>query len=219
ARRLFATADVAAAMSVEALLGTDRVFAADLQALRPHPGQACSAANLQRLLAGSAIVASHRASHHAVQDSYSLRCAPQVAGAARDTLDFGEAVAGRELASAVDNPVVLEDGRVESNGNFHGAPLGFACDFLAVAAAEGGAALKLRGVLENVAQVLAIEVVCAARAVDLRAPLTPAPATAAVRDLLRERVAGPGPDRYLAPELEEADRLVRSGAVLERAAA
>src|SRR5256714_58822 len=144
ARRLFRAADVATAMSVEALFGTDRVFAPELQELRPHPGQARSAANLTRLLAGSGIVASHRDSTHTVQDSYSMRCSPQLAGAARDTLEFAEQVAGRELVSAIDNPSVLPDGRVESNGNFHGAPLGFACDFLAVAAAEVGAISERR---------------------------------------------------------------------------
>src|SRR5258708_7833247 len=144
ARLLLRTADVAAAMSVEALLGTDRVFAADLQALRPHPGQARSAANLTRLLAGSPIVASHRHTDHAVQDSYSMRCSPQVAGAARDTLEFAVQVATRELAAAIDNPVVLADGRVESNGNFHGEPLAFACDFLAIAAAETGSIAERR---------------------------------------------------------------------------
>ena len=100
----------------------------ELHAIRPHPGQAVSAANIHRLLQHSAIMDSHRDDLvHAVQDAYSMRCAPQVAGAARDTLDFATAVAGRELASIVDNPVVLPDGRVESTGNFHGAPLGFAC--------------------------------------------------------------------------------------------
>ena len=142
--RLLRTADVTAAMSVEALLGTDRPFAPDLQALRPHPGQAQSAANLVRLLAGSEIVASHRTGDPRVQDAYSLRCAPQVAGAARDTLAFAEQVADRELAAVIDNPVVLDDGRIESVGNFHGAPLGFACDFLAVAAAEVGAIAERR---------------------------------------------------------------------------
>jgi len=131
--RLLATADVAAAMSVEALLGTDRAFAADLQALRPHPGQAASATNLTQLLVGSEIVASHRHDDARVQDAYSMRCAPQVLGAARDTLSFARSVSGRELDAAVDNPVVMPDGRVESNGNFHGAPLGYACDFLAIA--------------------------------------------------------------------------------------
>src|SRR5690606_5007011 len=117
------TADVAAAMSVEALMGTDAAFAADLIALRPHPGQADSAANLRALLAGSAIMASHRGPECTrVQDAYSLRCAPQVHGAVRDTLAHAETVADRELGAAIDNPVVTADGRVESNGNFHGAP-------------------------------------------------------------------------------------------------
>ena len=104
---LMRTADIAAAMSVEGQLGTDRVFAAELQAIRPHPGQAASAANLVALLAGSGVVASHRGPDcNRVQDAYSLRCSPQVHGAARDTLEHCAAVAGRELASAVDNPVV-----------------------------------------------------------------------------------------------------------------
>ena len=134
---LLKVADIAAAMSVEALLGTDRVFAEDLQALRPHPGQVASAANLRRILAGSAIVASHRGPDcTVVQDAYSLRCSPQVTGAARDTLDHTRLIASRELASAVDNPVVLDDGRVESNGNFHGAPVGYALDFLAIPVAD-----------------------------------------------------------------------------------
>ncbi|MBA2274743.1 MAG: histidine ammonia-lyase [Actinobacteria bacterium] len=141
---LFKTADVTAAMSIEALLGTDKPFAPALHSIRPHPGQARSAANLTRLLAGSEVVASHRHSDHAVQDSYSLRCSPQVAGAARDTLEFARSVADRELASAIDNPVVLPTGEVESTGNFHGAPLGFAADFLAIAAAEVGAIAERR---------------------------------------------------------------------------
>ncbi|PZR99676.1 MAG: histidine ammonia-lyase [Candidatus Nephthysia bennettiae] len=292
-RGLLQAADVTAAMSVEALLGTDRVFAPELQELRPQPGQARSAANLVRLLAGSEIVTSHRHSSHAVQDSYSMRCSPQVAGAARDTLEFAEGVANRELASAVDNPVVLPDGRVESNGNFHGAPLGFACDFLAVAGAEvgsiserrvdrlldphrsaglpaflapepgvnsglmlaqytaaalvarnrilaqpasvdsvptsgmqedhvsmgWGAAMKLRELLDNLAAILAVELVCAGHGLDLRGPMRPAPATAAARDLLREHVAGPSPDRPPAPDLAAAKELVRSGALMERVAA
>ena len=131
-------------MSVEALLGTDRVFAEDLVALRPQPGQAASAANLRRVLAGSPIVASHRYGDDRVQDAYSLRCAPQVNGAARDTLAHAERVAAAELASAIDNPMVLPDGRVESCGNFHGAPLGFALDFLAIAVAEVGGIAERR---------------------------------------------------------------------------
>jgi histidine ammonia-lyase len=141
---LLKVADITTAMSVEALLGTDRVFAADLVALRPQPGQAVSAANVRAILAGSPIVASHRHDDDRVQDAYSLRCAPQVAGAARDTVEHARRVAGHELLSAIDNPMVLPDGRVESCGNFHGAPVGFACDFLAIAAAEVGAIAERR---------------------------------------------------------------------------
>ncbi len=141
---LLRVADVAAAASTEALLGTDRAFAADLIALRPQPGQADSAANLRRLLEGSAIVASHRTDDPRVQDAYSIRCSPQVHGAARDTHAHAERVADAELRSAIDNPMVLPDGRVESCGNFHGAPVGLACDFLAIAAAEVGAISERR---------------------------------------------------------------------------
>jgi histidine ammonia-lyase len=289
-RRLLTTADVAAAMSVEALLGTDAVFAADLQALRPHPGQAVSAANLRMLLSGSGVMASHRGPECTrVQDAYSLRCAPQVHGAARDTIAHAAAVAGRELAAAIDNPVITPDGRVESNGNFHGAPVGYVLDFLAIAAADvagmserrtdrfldvarsnglpafladapgldsghmiaqytaagivselkrlalpasvdtipssamqedhvsmgWAAARKLRRAIDGLTRVLAIEILTAARALDLRAPLRPARATAAVCDAVRAAgVGGPGPDRYLAPEIEAVVRLVADGALL-----
>jgi histidine ammonia-lyase len=289
---LFRVADIAAAMSVEGQLGTDRVFADDLQRLRPHPGQASSAANLTALLANSAIVASHQTPDCArVQDAYSLRCSPQVAGAGRDTAAHARVVAERELASVIDNPVVTVDGRVESNGNFHGAPVAYVLDFLAIVAADlagiserrtdrfldvarnhglnafladdpgvdsghmiaqytqagivselkrlaapasadsipssamqedhvsmgWSAARKLRRVLDGLSRVLAIEVLTAARAIDMRAPLTPSPATGAVVALLRRHVAGPGPDRYLAPELAAAVGLVQSGEVLAAA--
>src|SRR5215208_3565256 len=141
---LLKTADVTAAISVEALLGTDRVFREDLHSLRFHPGQLASAGNISKLLSGSPIVVSHRDSPHLVQDAYSLRCAPQVFGAARDTLDHASLVAGRELASVTDNPVVLPDGRVESVGNFHGEPLALVLDFLAIAASEVGAITERR---------------------------------------------------------------------------
>jgi histidine ammonia-lyase len=136
-RKLLTTADITAAMSVEALLGTDQVFLPELHAaLRPHPGQAASADNMLRVLSGSPIVASHRIGDSKVQDAYSLRCAPQVAGAVRDTVDHAALVASRELAAAIDNPVVLPDGRVSSNGNFHGAPVAYVLDFLAIAVAD-----------------------------------------------------------------------------------
>lgn len=292
---LLDTADVAAALSVESQLGTDAVFAADLMALRPQLGQAESAARLRALLAGSEIMASHRdpAVCTRVQDAYSLRCSPQVHGAARDTVTHAALIASRELASAVDNPVVTEDGRVESNGNFHGAPVAYVLDFLAIALADvasiserrtdraldrtrshglppfladevgvdsglmiaqyaaagivaelkrlavpasvdsipssamqedhvsmgWAAARKLRRGVDGLARVLAIEVVTGCRALELRAPLQPAPATAAVRALLRGAgIAGPGPDRFVSPELEAATDLVRSGAVADAAA-
>ena len=287
-RELLVTADITAAMSVEGLLGTDAVFAADLQELRPHPGQAASAANLRALLAGSGVMASHRGPECTrVQDAYSLRCAPQVAGAARDTVAHAAQVAARELSSAVDNPVVTLDGRVESNGNFHGAPVGYVLDFLAIAAADvasmserrtdrfldasrshglpafladdpgvdsghmiaqytqaaivselkrlavpasvdsipssamqedhtsmgWSAARKLRRAVDGLTRVLAVELLTAARGIQLRAPLTPAPATGAVIAALRAATPGPGADRFLAPEIDAAVEFVATGRV------
>ena len=289
---LFRVADVAAAMSVEGQLGTDRVFADDLQRLRPHPGQALSAANITALMADSAIVASHQTPDCTrVQDAYSLRCSPQVAGAARDTADHARVVAARELASVIDNPVVTPDGRVESNGNFHGAPVAYVLDFLAIVVADlasiserrtdrfldvarnhglnaflahdpgvdsghmiaqytqagivselkrlaapasvdsipssamqedhvsmgWSAARKLRRAIDGLSRVLAVEVLTAARAIDMRRPLTPSPATGAVVALVREHVAGPGPDRFVAPEIAAVVGLVQSGAVVAAA--
>ncbi len=143
--RLCDYADVIAAMSVEGLLGTDRVFRPELhEPLRPHPGQTKSAANMFAALAGSSIVASHREGDGRVQDAYSLRCAPQVTGAVRDTAEHARLVATRELAATVDNPVVLESGEVTSNGNFHGAPVGYVLDFLAIAVADLGSIAERR---------------------------------------------------------------------------
>ena len=144
ASHLLTVADIVAACSVEALLATDRAFAADILALRPHPGQQASGSNLRAMLSGSPIVASHRSDDDRVQDAYSVRCTPQVHGAARDTLGFVNEVTESELASAIDNPMVLPDGRVESCGNFHGAPVAMAADFLAIALAETGAIAERR---------------------------------------------------------------------------
>ena len=226
-----------------------------------------------------------------MQDAYSLRCAPQVAGAVRDTIAYASTIAQRELASSIDNPVVMPDGRVESNGNFHGAPVGYVLDFLAIAATDLGsmaerrtdraldqcrsaglppflahdpgvdsglmiaqytqaglvsenkrlstpasvdsipssamqedhvsmgwsAARKLRKVVDNLARILAIELVTSARAIEFRTGLTPAPATARVVKELRTVVGGVGPDRFLSPELEAATALVNSGAVVAAA--
>lgn len=138
--------DIACALSVEALLGSVRPFRAELHELRPHPGQVATAANLRRLLEGSPIVASHHDDFaHAVQDAYSLRCAPQVHGAIRDTIEHAARVFAVELGAVVDNPIVLPDtGEVVSGGNFHGQPLAFVLDFLAIAMTELGSMSERR---------------------------------------------------------------------------
>ncbi|MFC4492796.1 histidine ammonia-lyase [Streptomyces ovatisporus] len=290
--RLFTSADITAALTMEALLGTDKVLAPELHAIRPHPGQAASAANMLKVLAGSGLTGHHQDDAPRVQDAYSVRCAPQVTGAGRDTLAHALTVAQRELAAAVDNPVVLPDGRVESNGNFHGAPVAYVLDFLAVAAADlasiaerrtdrlldknrshglppflahdagvdsglmiaqytqaalvsemkrlavpasadsipssamqedhvsmgWSAARKLRTAVDNLTRVVAVELYAATRAVELRAEggrLTPGDAAVAIVRALREAgVEGPGPDRYLSPDLAVCEEFVRTGALV-----
>jgi histidine ammonia-lyase len=239
-----------------------------------------------KVLAGSGLTGHHQDKAPRVQDAYSVRCAPQVAGAGRDTLAHARTVADRELASSVDNPVVLPGGRIESNGNFHGAPIGYVLDFLAIAAADlasicerrtdrlldrnrshglppfladdagvdsglmiaqytqaalvsemkrlavpasvdsiptsamqedhvsmgWSAARKLRRAVDALTRVVAVELVAASWAVELRHGLTPAPATRVVLAAVRAAgVEGPGPDRHLAPDLAVAEDFVRSG--------
>ncbi|MFE1549652.1 histidine ammonia-lyase [Streptomyces sp. NPDC058718] len=284
---LYKSADITAALSLEALLGTEKVLEPELHAIRPHPGQAASAANMLAVLKGSGLTG-HALAGEAprVQDAYSVRCAPQVAGAGRDTMAHARLVAERELAAAVDNPVVLSDGRVASNGNFHGAPVAYVLDFLAIAAADLGsiaerrtdrlldknrshglppflaedagvdsglmiaqytqaalvsemkrlavpasadsipssamqedhvsmgwsAARKLRTAIGNLNRIIAVELYAATRGIELREGLTPAPASQAAIDALRAAgVAGPGPDRFLAPDLAAADAFVGAG--------
>jgi histidine ammonia-lyase len=132
AERLLRAADVVAAMTIEASLGTDAAFDERLHALRPHPGQVASAANLRYLLADSPIRESHRESPHLVQDAYSLRCTPQVHGASRDTAAYVAGVLAIEANAVSDNPIVLDDGEVRSGGNFHGMPVAVALDALAL---------------------------------------------------------------------------------------
>ncbi|MEU4208650.1 histidine ammonia-lyase [Streptomyces sp. NPDC026206] len=290
--RLMTSADITAALSLEALLGSEKVLAPELHAIRPHPGQGVSAANMAAVLVGSGLTGHHQDDAPRVQDAYSIRCAPQVAGAGRDTLAHARLVADRELAAAVDNPVVLSDGRVESNGNFHGAPVAYVLDFLAIAAADLGsvaerrtdrlldkdrshglppflagdagvdsglmiaqytqaalvsemkrlavpasvdsipssamqedhvsmgwsAARKLRTAVDALGKVIAVELVAATRAIELRDGLTPAPATQAVLKAVRAAgVEGPGEDRYLAPDLAAAEAFVRAGQLVEAA--
>jgi len=284
---LLTAADSTCAMSVEALLGTGRAFDADVVALRPSHGQRDSAANLRALLRDSPMVASHRASHHAVQDAYSLRCAPQVHGAARDVLDFARTTVERELASVVDNPLVMvERGEVVSSGNFHGQALAYAADMMASVCADVAAvserrvdrlldparsrglpafltsepgvnsglmiaqytaaacvtalraaatplaaqsvsvsagqedhvsmgftaAMRTRRSVEELRRVLAVEAVCAAQALELRAPLRPAPATGALLASLRTVVPHLDADRHLGDDLRAAEEWMRAEA-------
>ncbi len=134
--RLARAADVACALSLEALQGSRVAFRPEIQELRPFPGQSAAAANVLRLVEGSAIIEAHRWCDK-VQDAYSLRCAPQVHGACRDLLAYAERTIAVELNAATDNPIVLvDDGELVSNGNFHGQPLAFALDATAMAVTE-----------------------------------------------------------------------------------
>ncbi len=132
AGRLVNAADVVCALSLDALAGTDAAFDEAVHAARPHPGQLASARRIAKLLEGSEIREQHRECGR-VQDAYSLRCSPQVHGASRAALDHARGVLSIELNSATDNPMVLDDGRVVSAGNFHGAPVAAVCDYLGIA--------------------------------------------------------------------------------------
>ncbi len=289
ARTLANAADIACALSVEGLLGSSKPFLPAIHQLRPHPGQITSAANIAGLLEGSEIVASHAHDMvHAVQDAYSLRCAPQVHGASRDSLSHAESVFTRELGSVVDNPIVFADeGFVVSGGNFHGQPLAVVLDFLAIAATElgsiserrtdrlldpdrsaglppflapnpglnsgfmlaqytaaalvaenrvlshpasvesiptsglqedhvsmgWGAGRKLHQVLDNTANVLAVEIMCAVSAIEYRAPLVASPQTRAVCDVVRAGVERLEDDRPIGPDIETIAALITSGAL------
>jgi histidine ammonia-lyase len=283
-------ADVAAAMTIEAVFGTDRAFDERLQRLRPHPGQNASAANLRRLLAGSEILASHHDSEHLVQDAYSLRCAPQVHGAFRDVLAFARGVLETEIGSVTDNPIVLpDDDEIVAGGNFHGQPVSVVLDALAAATvglasiserrlyrlldpgtnnglpaflvpnsglnsgfmivqytaaslvseskslahpasidsipSSAGqedhvsmgmtAARHAREIMTNAETVLALEALAAAQGVELRAPLSPSPATAAALAAVREAVPFLSADRALKPDVDAAVELVQSGAIMD----
>lgn len=288
---LATVADVAAACTVEALLGSVRPFRVEIQELRPHPGQALVAGNVRRLLRGSPIVASHHEDFdHAVQDAYSLRCIPQVHGAVRDVMAGAAATFERELGAVADNPLVLPaTGEILSAGNFHGQPLALQLDFLAMGATElasigerrtdrmldpghsmglpaflaadpgrdsgymlaqytaaglvaesrvlchpastdsiptsgsqedhvsmgWGAGRKLVDVLENTTRVLAVELLCAARGIELRSPLEPAVGTGAAVAAVRSRVPPPEADRVVGADIEAVAGLIRDGALLE----
>jgi histidine ammonia-lyase len=291
ARNLVLAADAAIALTVEALLGSARPFRPEIHALRPHPGQIASARRIAGLITGSGIVESHTDDfQHAVQDAYSLRCAPQVHGAVADTLEHLERTLRIEYGSVVDNPIVFpETGEVLSGGNFHGEPLAFVFDFSAIALSElasiserrtdrildpvrsqglppflatnpgvesgymitqylqaalvaenkvlahpasvdsvptsggqedhvsmgWGAGKKLLEITTNVRRVLAVEILCAVSGIEHRAPLTPAPGTAALIGAVRDRVPPLEGDREPAADVEAVAELIESGAIAE----
>ncbi len=282
AETLVDTADVAAALSLDALKGTPTAFDDRIQQLRPYPGQAQSAANLRRLNAGSEIRISHLDCPK-IQDAYSLRCVPQVHGAVRDTLAFARSIFETELNAATDNPLVFAvQEEVLSGGNFHGQPLALALDFMAIALTElasiserrierlinpeygdlppfltknpglnsgfmmlqvtaaaltseckvwshpasvdsiptsgnkedhvsmgMGAALKLRGILENLKSVLSIELLCAAQGINLLAPLRPGRGAQQAFQLVRSVSRPVDQDRSLAPDIRKVCQLIQ----------
>jgi histidine ammonia-lyase len=288
AELLARVADVAGAMTLEGLLGSHRPFLAEVHEARGQPGQLAAAAHLRELLADSPLNASHQGPDcHKVQDPYSMRCMPQVHGAARDGIGFCRGVLGREVNAATDNPLVFAgSGDIVSGGNFHGQPVSLALDVLAIAAShlasiserrveqlvnpslsglppflarnpglDSGymiaqvtsaalasenkvlchpasvdtipssagredhvsmgmaAALKARQVVENVRTCLAIELLVAAQAIDLRRPLRPAARVAEAHRRIRERVAPLDGDRELHKDVEAVCELVDGGAL------
>jgi histidine ammonia-lyase len=291
ALRLAELADVCGAAALEGLLGSQRPFEARLHDIRPHAGQKAVAAHLRTLLAGSPLNASHQVDCTKVQDAYSLRCMPQVHGAARDALAFARATFETEINSATDNPLVFpETAEIISGGNFHGQPVAQAADLIAMAAAQlaaiserrveqmvnpalsglppflapksglhsgfmiaqvtaaalvaearllahpacvdsiptsanredhvsmgMGAALKARAAAETLRTVLAIELLVACQAIDLRAPLKPAAPIARVHAALRARVPPMWEDRELHVDIQAVCELVDGGSLLAAA--
>ena len=285
ARRLWTTAHVAGAMSLEGLLGTPTAFDHRLHDARGQRGQRRSAALLLELLVDSEIRESHRQGDPRVQDAYALRCMPQVHGAVLDALEFAGGIVATELNAATDNPLVFEDGAILSGGNFHGQPVAMALDVLAIALTnlatiserridrlvhpdlnqglppfltndagvssgfmmaqvtaaslaseckvlshpasvdtiptDGnkedvvpmamGAAWKLRRVIDNLGNILAIELMCAAQAIDCRAPLAPGRGVAAAHQRVRELVPPLERDRVLSTDIAEIASAVRRG--------
>ena len=277
-------ADIAGAMSLDVLRGSDTAFDQRVVAVRPHPGALLVAKNLRSLLKGSRIRESHRESAHKVQDQYSLRCMPQVHGAVRDALRVGEEWLTIEMNSATDNPFVFSDDHIlMSGGNFHGAPMSLCLDFLATAVCqlasiserriallmdstqselpmflsrESGlhsgfmmaqvtaaalvsenkvlahpasvdtiptsankedhvsmgvtAALKFQQIVQNASNVLAIELMCAAQALDLLKPLVTSDALQAVHQIVRGRVPALEKDRILADDIQSISLLIKN---------
>jgi histidine ammonia-lyase len=283
------TADLCAAITLEAMRGSSSPFDARIHALRPHPGQITVAKNILRLIEGSEIMQSHKDCQK-VQDPYSLRCAPQVHGACRDAIDYAKRIIEVELNSATDNPLVFENGDIISGGNFHGEPLALALDMLAIALSElasiserriylllggdsvGGidlpkllmrdtglnsgfmlpqytaaalvsenkilahpasvdsiptslgqedhvsmgsiSATKLCKVVQNVETVLAIELMCAAQALDFLRPMKSGKGVEAAHKEIRSVVPHAESDRLFHNDIEAVLRLVQSEAMV-----
>jgi histidine ammonia-lyase len=285
--QLLDLADLIAAMSIQAALGSAQAFRAELHHLRPHPGQVFSAKRLWQAMQNSEIVNSH-ADCDSVQDAYSFRCAPQVHGASRDTWTHIRQIVEREINSVTDNPLILpESDEIISCGHFHGQPIAFAMDFAGIALAELAniserrierlvnpqlnqglpafltpreglnsglmipqytaaalvsenkvlahpasvdsiptsasqedhvsmgtiAANKALQILNHSRQVMAIELICACQALELRQPLQPSPVAAAALAAVREQIPFLQDDRYLSPELELASNMLADGSV------
>lgn len=286
AKGLAKVLDIAAGMSLEVLLGSNKQFHKRIHRLRPHPGQIDSAANMRRITDGSEIISSHKDCGR-VQDAYSLRCVPQVHGASRDTIAHVQRVVETEMNSATENPLVFANGQMMSGGNFHGQPVALAMDFLAIALAELGsiaerriermvnpnlsglpsfliqeggvnsgfmiaqytaaalvsenkglahpasvdsiptsankedhvsmgtiAARKARRVADHVRQVAAIELLCAAQALDLLTNLKPGKGSLAAYRVIRRHVASMKKDRELAPDIATIAGLIDSDELL-----
>lgn len=288
---LIKTADIAGSMSLDALRGSLSAFDERIQAARPHKGQISTAENFRKLLKDSELLHSHQ-NCEKVQDAYSLRCIPQVHGAVRDTFNHVRNVIETEMNSVTDNPLVFEEGHdVISGGNFHGEPVAFAMDFLAVAVAElasiserriaymvdpatndglpafltekGGlnsgfmmtqvtaaalvsenkvlchpasvdsiptsankedhvsmgthAARKCLEVLENVKNVLAIELLCSAQALEYRGSEKSSEAVRSVHKKFRSKIKFMKEDRYIYPDIEASSELIGSGIIVKEA--
>ncbi len=285
-RRLVKQADIIASMSLEGAAGSAQPFDERLHALRPHTGAIESAANLRRLLADSEILASH-ADCDRVQDPYSLRCIPQVHGASRGALRHAIDVIEIEINAVTDNPVILDGGDVISGGLFHGQPIAFVLDYLALALAEIGSiserrtyllldgcnglpaqlientginsglmilqyvaaalvsenkgltlpassdsipssmgqedhvsmgarsATKCLEILENVEKILAIEQVCAAQALDFRAPLKAGTGARIAHETIRRHISYADADRLFGEDIEASLGVVRDDEIIK----
>lgn len=286
--RLAKMTDIAASMSLEVLMGSRTEFDPRIHSLRPHPGQAAVADNMERITRDSEIITSHKDCCR-IQDAYTLRCSPQVHGASRDAIEYARGVVEREMNSSTNNPLILVDSEeFLLGGNFHGQPLALAMDFLCMAVSELGniaerrierlvnpqlsglpaflvgdgginsgfmlaqytaaslvsenkalshpacvdsiptsankedhvsmapiSARKCRSIVKNTEYVIAIELLCAAQAMDLFTNMKPGQGTLAAYRIIRNAVSHLDKDRILSKDIETMAELLRSEAVIE----